>query len=156
MAFKIGIGYDLHKLVEGRKLFLGGVRIPSSKGLLAHSDGDVLLHAICDALLGACGLGDIGNHFPDTSDEFKDIAGLELLKRTYAIIMKDKKCKILNIDTILVCDQPKIAGHAEGMKKAISDLLGIGPGNINIKAKTTEKTAVDVISAYATVLVDTD
>ena len=155
MSLRIGSGYDIHKLVAGRKLFLGGVEVPFSKGLLGHSDGDVLLHAICDALLGCLGLGDIGRYFPDTSPELEGISSLELLRRTNEIISKGREWRIINIDTIIVCDEPKIAKYAPGMKKAISDTLHISPDRINIKAKTTEETAVDIICAYAVALVET-
>ena len=154
MRLRIGVGYDLHKLVEGRKLFIGGVEIPFSKGLLAHSDGDVLLHALCDAILGGCGQGDIGMHFPDTEKEYEGISGRELLKRTYDIISKRENPKILNIDTIVICDEPKILKYSEDIKGVISDILNMSPKDINIKAKTTEKTAEDVISAYAVVLME--
>lgn len=154
MALRVGMGYDIHRLVGGRKLFLGGVEIPFSKGLLGHSDGDVLLHAVCDALFGACGLGDIGMHFPDTAAELKSIASVELLKRTLAIINKEKMCKILNIDTIVVCDEPKLSKYAPGIKSVISGALGINADIINIKAKTTEETKADAISSYAVVLVE--
>lgn len=154
MSLRIGIGYDIHNLGDGRRLFLGGVEIPFSKGLIGHSDGDVLLHAVCDALLGACGMGDIGMYFPDTEPELKDISSLEILKRTYEIIKNQKSCKIINIDTIVVCDKPKLSGYSQDMKKKISEALNIGLEAVNIKAKTTEETAVDVISSYATVLVE--
>ena len=144
MPYRIGIGYDIHRLAARRKLFLGGIEIPSSKGLIGHSDADVLLHAICDALLGACKLGDIGIHFPDTKSQFKNISSTKLLRRTYDII---------NIDTVIICDKPKLAKYTEEMKKVISEALRIPPGVINIKAKTSEGTAVDVISSYAVALV---
>ena len=153
---RIGIGYDLHKLVKGRRLFLGGVRIPFNKGLLGHSDADALMHAISDALLGACAKGDIGVHFPDTKKEFKDISSLALLKKTYEIINKDKKCKIVNIDSIVVCDEPKIHRYTDQMKKKICSVLKIPKDRISIKAKTTEGTAPGAISSYAVVLLIRD
>ncbi|MFH1867858.1 MAG: 2-C-methyl-D-erythritol 2,4-cyclodiphosphate synthase [Candidatus Omnitrophota bacterium] len=154
MALRVGTGYDIHRLVRGRKLFLGGVEIPFERGLLGHSDGDVLLHAICDALFGACGLGDIGMHFPDTVPELKGIASIELLKQTLGIINKEKRCNIVNIDTVVVCDKPKLSKYVPDIKSAISGALNISPDTINIKAKTTEETNVDAIASYAVVLVE--
>ncbi|NQT95242.1 MAG: 2-C-methyl-D-erythritol 2,4-cyclodiphosphate synthase [Candidatus Omnitrophica bacterium] len=154
MGTRIGIGYDLHRLVEGIKFLLGGVKIVSNKGSLGHSDGDVLLHAICDALFGACGLPDIGTHFPDTDIEFKDMASIELLKKAYEIISMKQDRKIVNIDTVVVCDEPKLAEHVPAMKANIAEVLKIKPEAIGIKAKTTEDTAVDTISAYAVVLLE--
>ncbi|NQT90915.1 MAG: 2-C-methyl-D-erythritol 2,4-cyclodiphosphate synthase [Candidatus Omnitrophica bacterium] len=152
--YRTGIGYDIHKLVNGRKLFLGGVEIPFSKGLLGHSDADVLLHAVCDALLGACGLGDIGVHFPDTDPELKDISSKELLRKTRAIIDAKGPVNVLNIDTVIVCDEPKLAEYIDGMENAIADTLGILPDVVNVKATTTEGTAPDIISSYATALIE--
>ena len=154
MSFRTGIGYDLHKLSNGRKLFLGGVHIPFDKGLLGHSDRDVLLHAICDALLGACGRGDIGMHFPDTGPEFKDASSIDLLRKTKDIICQGSKLSIVNIDTVVICDKPMIAPYSGLMKKAIAQALDISKESINIKAKTTEGTDVDVVSGYASVLVE--
>ncbi len=154
MSIKIGIGYDLHRLVEGRELFLGGVKIDFEKGLLAHSDGDVLLHAICDGLLGACGQGDIGMHFPDKKSEFKDIRSTELLKRTYDLLSQKHNLEIINIDTVVICDEPKLINYRDDIKKVISEILHINIDIINIKAKTTENTSLDTIAAYAAVLVE--
>jgi 2-C-methyl-D-erythritol 2,4-cyclodiphosphate synthase len=151
---RIGIGYDLHRLIKGRKLFLGGVHIPFDKGLLGHSDADVLLHAVSDALLGACAKGDIGLHFPDTKKEFKDISSLKLLEETRKIINKDKVVNIINIDAIIVCDEPKVHRYADQMKKNICKALKIDMGRLNIKAKTTEKTQPGIISAYAVASVE--
>ena len=151
---RIGIGYDLHRLVKGRKLFLGGVEIPFAKGLLGHSDGDVLLHAVCDGLLGACGCGDIGIHFPDTQKEFEGIASTELLRRTYQLVKKEKLHKIVNIDMVVVCDNPKIDGYRDKIISSISEILQTSPEKINIKAKTTEKTAEDTIESYVAVLIE--
>lgn len=131
---KIGIGYDVHKLVEGRRLILGGVEVPFKKGLLGHSDGDVLLHAICDALLGAAGKGDIGQHFPDTDPEYKDISSLVLLEKVKGLI---KEYRINNIDSIIIAQEPKLASYLEKMKENIAKVLEID--KINIKATTTEK-----------------
>lgn len=131
------MGYDIHRLVAGRKLILGGVAIPFGKGLLGHSDADVLTHAVCDALLGAAGLGDIGRHFPDTSSEFKGISSLVLLARTVEMVY-NKKFEIVNIDTTVFAQAPKIAPHEKEMKQRLADTIGIDPGRINIKATTTE------------------
>ena len=151
---RIGIGYDLHRLVEGRKLFLGGVKIPFSKGLLGHSDADALLHAVCDAIFGACGCADIGVHFPDTDPRFKGISGSELVKKARAIIEKHKEIKIINIDTVIICDQPNISGYRRAIVESIARLFDIGIERVNIKAKTTEDTSADTISSYAVVLLE--
>ena len=135
---KIGIGYDVHALVPNRKLILGGIDIPYEKGLLGHSDADVLVHAIMDSVLGALGLGDIGKHFPDTDEEYKDISSLILLERVYNIMI-ESKYKIGNIDTVIVAQSPKIAPYMEDMKLNISKILNTSVSNINIKATTTEK-----------------
>ncbi|MDO8734832.1 MAG: 2-C-methyl-D-erythritol 2,4-cyclodiphosphate synthase [Elusimicrobiota bacterium] len=132
---RIGFGYDIHKLVKGRPLFLGGIKIPYSKGLLAHSDGDVLLHSICDSLLGSAGLGDIGQHFPNTDKKYKNISSLALLEKTF-ILLKKSGYKIINIDTMLVAKEPKISPYIGKMKKEISKI--IGTKNISIKATTNE------------------
>ncbi|NLX61916.1 MAG: 2-C-methyl-D-erythritol 2,4-cyclodiphosphate synthase [Tissierellia bacterium] len=135
---RIGIGYDVHELVEGRKLIIGGVSIPFEKGLLGHSDADVLVHAIMDSILGALGEGDIGKYFPDTDEEYKDISSLILLERVYNI-MKKSKYKIGNIDCIIVAQRPKMAPYIEDMKRNIAHILDTDMANINIKATTTEK-----------------
>lgn len=153
MEYRVGIGFDIHRLVRGRKLSLGGIHIPFAKGLLGHSDGDVLLHAVCDALLGACGLGDIGIHFPDTDPALKGISGTELLQRTDAIIRKKLNYSVVNIDTIVICDRPKITPYAQRIRGLIAGILRITPGAVSVKAKTTEQTAVSVISSYATALI---
>lgn len=134
---KVGIGYDIHRLARGRKLILGGVEIKSSKGLLGHSDGDVLTHAIIDAILGALGKGDIGLHFPDTNPEYKDISSLILLKETMKILTKSKY-RINNLDTIIIAESPKITPDAERIKEKLAPLLKINKKLINIKAKTNE------------------
>lgn len=134
---KIGIGYDVHKLVKGRKLIIGGVNIPFEKGLLGHSDADVLIHAIMDSILGALGAGDIGKHFPDTDEQYKDISSLVLLERVYNI-MKKEKYEIGNVDSIIVAQRPKMAPYIEEMKKNIAYILNTDTSNINIKATTTE------------------
>lgn len=135
---KIGIGYDVHSLVKGRKLIIGGVEIPFEKGLLGHSDADVLVHAIMDSILGALGLGDIGKHFPDTDNQYKDISSLILLETVYNIMI-GSNYNIGNIDTIVVAQRPKLAPYIEDMRKEISKVLNIPISNLNIKATTTEK-----------------
>ncbi|MBE2279890.1 MAG: 2-C-methyl-D-erythritol 2,4-cyclodiphosphate synthase [Ignavibacteriaceae bacterium] len=138
MKFRIGIGYDVHKLSNGRKLIIGGVEIPHEKGLLGHSDADVLLHAICDALLGALNLGDIGKHFPDTSDKFKDIDSKILLKRTFELV-KGKGYSVNNIDSFLILEKPKIMKYSDQMREVISEILEISTEDISIKATTSEQ-----------------
>ncbi len=135
--FKVGIGYDIHKLVKGRKLILGGVEIKFSQGLLGHSDGDALTHAIIDAILGALGKGDIGKHFPDTARRYKNISSIILLKETMKLLAKNK-CKINNLDTIIIAESPKIAPHTEKIKERLAPILKINKELINIKAKTNE------------------
>ncbi len=134
---RIGKGYDFHRLVKGRDLIIGGVNIPYAKGLLGHSDADVLLHAICDALLGAAGLGDIGLHFPDNNPEFKGINSLILLEKSYEMIA-DKGFSILNIDSTIFAEKPKMSPFRSEMEKNISDILKIDKDLVNIKATTSE------------------
>ncbi|MCJ7617623.1 MAG: 2-C-methyl-D-erythritol 2,4-cyclodiphosphate synthase [Desulfobacterales bacterium] len=134
---RIGIGYDVHRLVHGRKLVLGGVIIPFEKGLYGHSDADVLIHALCDAILGAAGLGDIGQHFPDTDPAFKDIHSIKLLVKSCEMISK-KGFKINNVDSTIFAQEPKIAPYKEAMGKNISQAIQVEPARINIKATTTE------------------
>lgn len=135
---KVGFGYDIHKLVEGRKLILGGVEIPHRLGLLGHSDGDVLIHSIIDALLGALSLGDIGEYFPDNDEKYKDISSTILLKEV-AKILKRKKVKISNIDITIIIERPKLTDYKKEIKKSIARILEINKDKINIKAKTNEK-----------------
>jgi len=134
---RIGNGYDVHRLVEGRKLILGGVHIPFEKGLLGHSDADVLTHAIMDALLGAAGEGDIGRHFPDTDEKYKDADSVKLLEKV-GEILQDKLYVIENIDAVLMAEKPKIAPYIPEMRKKLSAALGIEEDRINIKATTEE------------------
>ncbi len=134
---RVGYGYDIHRLKTGRKLILGGVPIPFEKGLLGHSDADVLLHAVCDALLGAAGLGDIGIHFPDTDPRFKDISSMILLERT-ADMIREKGFDIENLDTTVLAEAPKLAPFRETMIQRLSDALDVPPDRINIKATTLE------------------
>jgi 2-C-methyl-D-erythritol 2,4-cyclodiphosphate synthase len=138
MSYRIGIGTDFHQLVEGRKLLIGGVEIPHSKGALGHSDADVLLHAICDAMLGALALGDIGIHFPDTNSNFKDIESRLLLEKTFHLIF-EKQYRVVNLDTMICLEKPKIMAFIESMKLVISQILKINPEDVSIKATTTEK-----------------
>ncbi|MBE6063389.1 MAG: 2-C-methyl-D-erythritol 2,4-cyclodiphosphate synthase [Clostridium butyricum] len=134
---RIGMGYDVHRLVENRKLIIGGVEIPFEKGLLGHSDADVLLHAIMDSLLGACALGDIGKHFPDTDDKFKGISSIHLLEETKKLIM-EKGYSINNIDATIIAQKPKMLPHIETMRSNIAKALNINIDQINIKATTEE------------------
>ncbi|ERI94602.1 2-C-methyl-D-erythritol 2,4-cyclodiphosphate synthase [Clostridiales bacterium oral taxon 876 str. F0540] len=134
---RIGMGYDVHKLVEGRRLILGGVDIPYSTGLLGHSDADVLLHAIMDSLLGAAALGDIGKHFPDTDERFKGISSILLLKEV-GNLLNQKGYEIENIDSTIIAQKPKMAPHIPAMKKNIAEALNICEDKINVKATTEE------------------
>lgn len=138
MNIKIGLGVDYHQLVEGRDFWIGGVKIPHTKGALGHSDADVLLHAICDALLGALALGDIGKHFPDTSAEFKNIDSKILLKRTFQLI-DEAGWQVGNIDSTLTLEAPKIKPYVSSMQETISSILGIGLDCVSVKATTAEK-----------------
>jgi 2-C-methyl-D-erythritol 2,4-cyclodiphosphate synthase len=134
---RIGMGYDVHKLVEGRKLIMGGVDIPYEKGLLGHSDADVLLHAIMDSLLGAAALGDIGKHFPDTDERYKGISSILLLKEV-GVLLKEKNYEIENIDSTIIAQRPKMAPHIPAMVKNIADALELSIDKINVKATTEE------------------
>jgi 2-C-methyl-D-erythritol 2,4-cyclodiphosphate synthase len=154
-VFRIGSGIDFHQLVEGRDLWLGGVQIPHTKGALGHSDADVLLHAICDALLGALCLGDIGVHFPDTSSEFKNIDSKILLQRTYSLI-SNEGYKLINVDTTLTLQSPKIKPYVAQMQEVIAGILHVTIKDVSIKATTTEKMGFvgreEGVVAYATAL----
>lgn len=154
---RVGFGYDAHALVTGRPLFLGGIEIPYLFGLQGHSDADVLLHAICDALLGAIGEGDIGKHFPDTDSQYRDIRSTVLLKRVINKI-KEKGFHLLNIDATLVAQRPKLSEFIPRMVKQIADVLEIEPGRVNVKATTTEGLGFagrgEGIGAYAVALVE--
>ncbi|MEO6292988.1 MAG: 2-C-methyl-D-erythritol 2,4-cyclodiphosphate synthase [Burkholderiaceae bacterium] len=138
MTIRIGEGWDVHALVAGRKLMLGGVEIPHITGLLGHSDADVLLHAITDALLGAAALGDIGRHFPDTSADFKNADSWVLLQRTGKLVA-DKGYTIVNIDSTVIAQAPKLAPHIDAMRGRIASALNMDIGAVNVKAKTAEK-----------------
>ena len=135
---RIGHGYDVHRLVEGRPLILGGVNIPYEKGLLGHSDADVLLHAVSDALLGAAGLGDIGKHFPDTDPQYKGADSLELL-RVVALRVKEAGYRVSNIDVTMIAQRPKLRPHIEKMEENIARAVGIDVSRVNVKATTAEK-----------------
>ena len=154
---RVGFGYDVHALVTRRPLFLGGIEIPYLFGLEGHSDADVLLHAVCDALLGAIGEGDIGKHFPDTDSQYRDIRSTVLLKRVINKI-KEKGFHLSNIDTTLVAQRPKISEFIPRMVKQIADVLEIEPGRVNVKATTTEGLGFagrgEGIAAYAVALVE--
>ena len=156
MDIRIGQGYDVHRLAEGRKMILGGVEISADKGPLGHSDADVLLHAICDALLGAIGLGDIGKHFPDTDQAYKNISSLILLEKVNALIT-ERNYRVGNVDATLVLQKPKIALHVPAMKKNIAAVLHVEEERVSIKATTSEGLGFvgvgDGVVAYAVALV---
>lgn len=154
---KVGIGYDLHRLAEGRKLIIGGVQIPSVKGLVGHSDADVLLHAICDALLGAAGEGDIGRHFPDDELGYKDISSVELLKKVDSVI-RQKGFRINNLDSVVIAEEPRLDPFKEKMQEIIARTLGLAKEQVNIKATTGEGTGAigrgEAIASTAIVLLE--
>jgi len=156
---RIGIGYDVHRLVEGRKLYLGGVEIPNKKGLLGHSDGDVLIHAICDALLGAVSEGDIGTHFPDSDLSIKGIRSGNILSFVGGLLKK-KGFKIVNIDAVVVAEEPKILPYKTAMIEEISKILEIEPAQVGLKGKTTEGLGFvghkEGIAVYAVALVEVE
>ncbi len=155
---RIGMGYDVHRLESGRTLVLGGISIPFEKGLLGHSDADVLVHAICDALLGAAGLGDIGRHFPDTDPEYKDICSMILLDRTCEMVREKGFCTIENLDCVVFAREPRLSPYRAQMENSIAGALDIEPGRVNIKATTTEGLGMigngDGIAANAVILID--
>jgi 2-C-methyl-D-erythritol 2,4-cyclodiphosphate synthase len=154
---RVGFGYDVHKLVPGRALILGGIEIPHEYGLLGHSDADVLLHAICDAMIGAAALGDIGKHFPDTNPEFKGISSLILLDRT-AALLRSRGFRLQNVDSTIVAQRPKLSPFIPEMVTRISGTVGISADCVSIKATTTETLGFagreEGIAAYAVVLVE--
>lgn len=154
-AYRIGFGIDFHKLAEGRTLWLGGVKIPHHKGAIGHSDADVLLHAICDALLGAACLGDIGVHFPDTDPRYKDIDSKILLQKTVDLIRKENY-QLVNIDSTICLEAPKIRPYVDSMRQVITNLCDLKENEVSIKATTTEKMGFagreEGLIAYATVL----
>ncbi len=154
---RIGIGYDAHRLVEGRRLVLGGVAVPFERGLLGHSDADVLTHAVCDALLGAAGLGDLGRHFPDTDEKYRDISSLVLLETARELVSK-AGYSVVNVDAVIVAERPRLAPFVEDMAANLARVLEIDPTRVNIKATTTEGMGFEGrkegISAYAVVLLE--
>jgi 2-C-methyl-D-erythritol 2,4-cyclodiphosphate synthase len=154
---RIGMGYDVHRLVEGRRLVLGGVTIPFEKGLLGHSDADVLIHAVCDALLGAAGLGDIGLHFPDSDPKWKDISSLKILSKTYELV-NHKGFKIINLDSTILAEAPKISPYKVTMEKNISRAIEIEPKDVNVKGTTFETLGMigrgEGIAAICVALID--
>jgi len=156
---RVGFGYDVHSFVKGRPLILGGIKIPHPFGLQGHSDADVLLHAICDALLGAIAEGDIGRHFPDADPQYKDIESAILLKRVITRV-KEKGFHLFNIDSTIVTEKPKLSDFIPEMEKRIADVLGIETGRVNVKATTTEGLGFtgrrEGIAAYAVALVEED
>lgn len=157
MKIRVGFGYDVHQLVEGRDLWLGGVKLQYTKGLLGHSDADVLIHAICDALLGAASMRDIGYHFPDNAPEYKNIDSKLLLKRVVELI-STKGYRVGNIDATVCAEQPKLNPHIPVMQQVLAALMGVEVDDVSIKATTTEKLGFtgreEGISAYATVLIE--
>lgn len=159
MKIRIGFGFDVHKLVENRELWIGGIKLEHEKGLLGHSDADVLLHAICDALLGAAHMRDIGYHFPDTASEYEMIDSKILLKKTVDLIAT-KGYTVGNIDATICAERPKMKNHIPAMQKCIADVIGIDEEDVSVKATTTEKLGFtgrqEGISAYATVLIQKD
>jgi 2-C-methyl-D-erythritol 2,4-cyclodiphosphate synthase len=157
MGYRIGFGVDFHQLAAGREFWLGGVHIPYDRGGLGHSDADVLIHAICDALLGALNLGDIGVHFPNTDAAYKDIDSKVLLQKTY-LLVKEKGYGVVNIDSTVCLEAPKVMKYAPAMRAAMAAVLGMDAGDISIKATTTEQMGFvgrgEGLVAYATVLLE--
>ena len=157
MSIRVGFGIDFHQLAEGREFWLGGVQIPHHQGAVGHSDADVLIHAICDALLGAMNLGDIGEHFPNTDPAYKNIDSKILLQRTYALV-KAKGWRVVNIDSTVCLEAPKIMRFAPMMRATMAEILGVGADDLSIKATTTEKMGFvgrgEGLVAYATVLLE--
>jgi 2-C-methyl-D-erythritol 2,4-cyclodiphosphate synthase len=157
MSFRIGFGIDFHQMVEERDLWIGGVKIPHHKGAKGHSDADVLLHAICDAMLGALSLGDIGVHFPDTDDAYKNIDSKILLQRTFELIAA-KGYKVVNVDSSLCLEAPKIKPYVNSMQETIASILQVDVSDVSVKATTTEKMGFvgreEGLVAYATVLLE--
>lgn len=157
MKIRVGFGFDVHQLVEGRELWLGGIRLEHEKGLLGHSDADVLVHAICDALLGAANMRDIGYHFPDTAGEFKNIDSKILLQQTVELLAV-KGYRIGNIDATICAERPKLKVHIPAMQEVLAKVMNIDADDISIKATTTEKLGFtgreEGISAYVTVLIE--
>jgi len=159
MKIRVGFGFDVHALIKGRELWLGGIKLEHEKGLLGHSDADVLIHAVCDALLGAANMRDIGYHFPDTAGEYKNIDSKILLARTVALI-REKGYEIGNIDATICAERPKLKTHIPAMQMVMAEVMGIDVDDVSIKATTTEKLGFtgreEGIAAYATVLITKD
>lgn len=159
MKIRTGFGFDVHQLVEGRELWLGGIRLEHEKGLLGHSDADVLIHAICDALLGAANMRDIGYHFPDNAGEFKNIDSKILLEKTVRLIA-ERGYHVGNIDATVCAERPKLKAHIPEMQKVLAQVMGVDIDDVSIKATTTEKLGFtgreEGISAYASVLIERD
>ena len=156
MSFKVGLGYDIHRFAEGRKLVLGGVEIPFNKGLDGHSDADVLIHAVCDALLGALGRGDIGEHFPNTDNKYKDISSMVLLEKISELV-QNEGYKVSNVDTVILAEEPNLKDYKHQMRFHIAYKLAIDESAVNIKATTQEGLGAlgkkEGIAAFATVLI---
>lgn len=159
MKIRTGFGFDVPRLVEGRDLWLGGIKIEHTMGLLGHSDADVLIHAICDALLGAANMRDIGYHFPDNSSEFENIDSKILLKKTVALIA-GKGYRVGNVDATVCAERPKLKAHIPAMQNILAEVMGVEADDVSVKATTTEKLGFtgreEGISAYATVLIEKD
>ena len=159
MNIRVGMGYDVHRLVEGRDLWMGGIKIDYELGLLGHSDADVLIHAICDAILGAANMRDIGYHWPDTSNETLNMDSKIILKKTIQLIAT-KDYRLVNIDATICAERPKMNPHIPAMQQCMADVIGTDPDNISIKATTTEKLGftgrMEGISAYAVALIEKD
>ena len=157
MKIRVGFGYDVHRLVEGRELWLGGIKLEHSLGLLGHSDADVLIHAICDALLGAANMRDIGYHFPDNAGEYKDIDSKILLERTVALI-GEKGYRVGNVDATVCAERPKLKAHIPLMQETLARVMQVDADDVSIKATTTEKLGFtgreEGIAAYAVVLIE--
>ena len=158
MSIRVGLGYDAHSFREGRKLMLGGVEVPHSLGLAGHSDADVLVHALMDALLGACGERDIGEHFPATDPAYEDISSIELLRRVMDLI-REKGFRVVNADCVLVAQEPRLSPHIAGMRDILADTMGLSADRVGVKATTTEGMGFtgrgEGIAALATVLIET-
>jgi 2C-methyl-D-erythritol 2,4-cyclodiphosphate synthase len=156
---RTGIGYDSHRMVDGRKLILGGVEIQYQKGLLGHSDADVLIHAVIDAMFGAASMGDIGDHYPDSDERYKDISSMILLKDAYRLI-KENGYKVVNIDSVILCESPRLRDYIPAMRHNIAGILEIPDNAVSIKAKTNEGMGDigrgDMVAAMATILLASD
>ena len=154
---RVGIGFDIHRLVEGRSLLLGGVKIPSTKGLLGHSDGDVLLHALCDAMLGAVGAGDIGTYFPDSDPRWKGVSSQIFLEKATELAGR-KSLRVENVDAVILAEEPKLGPHRIAIQRSIAQMLRVKDDRINVKAKTMEKLGPigegEAMAAYVVVLLE--